>query len=64
MPLRLRWRVRVGCDCPGDGEWQPGECDNCFGEPVEGPLGTIYCACAIGQGAPEGECRCGPEEAS
>lgn len=43
-------------------EWQPGECDMCFGETVQGPLGPIHCACAIGQGAPADECRCGPEE--
>lgn len=46
-------------------EWQEGECDNCYGGDEEGvtatgPLGPLYCACFIGQGAdPEG-CRCGP----
>lgn len=43
-------------------DWQPGECDHCFGgPPVEGPLGTLYCACEIGQGAPPEACACGPE---
>jgi hypothetical protein len=46
-----------------DGEWQPGECDRCYGgPPVEGPLGTLYCACKIGQGAPLHKCLCGPED--
>jgi hypothetical protein len=48
-----------------DGEWQPdrGECDHCFGgPPIEGPLGTLYCACEIGQGASAENCACGPEE--
>lgn len=45
-----------------DEEWQEGECDNCFGETVQGPLGPIYCACAIGQGAADEDCVCGPEE--
>ena len=48
-------------------EWRPGECDMCFGGDengvtATGPLGPIFCACAIGQGAPVDECRCGPEE--
>lgn len=48
-------------------EWQPGECDMCFGGDengvtATGPLGPLYCACFIGQGAPADECRCGPEE--
>lgn len=53
-----------------DEEWQPGECDACFGSTPEDlrraaeGLGIVpVCACAIGQGAPEGECQCGPEEA-
>lgn len=41
-------------------DWQEGECDNCYGETVDGPLGPIYCACAIGQGADPEDCRCGP----
>lgn len=50
-----------GCECPGDpDEWKPGQCDNCYGETVNGPLGPIYCACAIGQGANLEDCRCGP----
>ena len=49
-----------GCECPGDGEWQPGECDGCYGETVDGPLGPIGCACAMGQGAADEDCRCGP----
>lgn len=49
----------------GDEEWKPGECDNCYGGDENGvtansPFGPIYCACFIGQGAPEDECRCGP----
>ncbi|MGW2251369.1 hypothetical protein ACWCXH_14310 [Kitasatospora sp. NPDC001660] len=50
-----------------DGEWQPGECDHCSGGDengvtATGPLGSLYCACFIGQGAgPEG-CVCGPED--
>ena len=43
-------------------EWQPGECDNCFGgPPVTSVLGTLYCACQIGQGAAPEDCVCGPE---
>lgn len=48
-------------------EWQPGECDMCAGSTPEdleraSQGGFIpVCACAIGQGAPAGECRCGPE---
>lgn len=49
-----------GCECPGDGEWRPGECDNCWGDTIDGPLGPIHCACAIGQGAGDEDCRCGP----
>jgi len=41
-------------------EWREGECDHCYGETVDGPLGPIYCACQIGQGADEGDCVCGP----
>lgn len=40
-------------------EWREGECDRCYGETVDGPLGPIYCACAIGQGASEDDCVCG-----
>lgn len=52
-------------DEPGSEEWQPGECDNCSGGDengvtATGPLGPVYCACFIGQGADEDECRCGP----
>lgn len=48
-------------------EWQEGECDHCFGGDengvtATGPLGDLYCACAIGQGASPDECRCGPVE--
>lgn len=49
-------------------EWQPGECDNCSGGDANGvtavgPLGPLYCACRIGQGAEDAtECRCGPLE--
>jgi hypothetical protein len=43
-------------------EWTEGECDRCFGgEPVVGPLGTLYCACEIGQGAAPEDCLCGPD---
>jgi hypothetical protein len=55
-------------DEPADAEeWQPGECDMCFGGDengvtATGPLGPLFCACAIGQGADEENCRCGPEE--
>ena len=50
-------------------EWQEGECDMCFGGDengvtATGPLGPLYCACAIGQGADEENCRRGPEEES
>lgn len=52
-------------DTPDAEEWQPGECDNCYGGDdngvtADGPLGPIYCACFIGQGADEDNCRCGP----
>jgi hypothetical protein len=48
-------------------EWREGECDNCSGGDengvtATGPLGDLYCACRIGQGAPEDECRCGDED--
>ena len=43
-------------------EWREGECDHCYGETVDGPLGPIYCACAIGQGADEDDCLCGPPQ--
>ncbi|MEU5596652.1 hypothetical protein [Streptomyces sp. NPDC020298] len=50
-------------------EWQEGQCDMCTGSTPEdlkrasepGALIPV-CACAIGQGAPPDECRCGPEE--
>lgn len=45
-------------------EWREGECDRCYGETVDGPLGPIYCACAIGQGASEDGCVCGPPVAA
>jgi len=46
-----------------DGEWQEGECDRCYGgPPVTGPLGPLYCACEIGQGAAPEDCLCGPED--
>jgi hypothetical protein len=42
-------------------EWQPGECDNCYGETVTNrPAGWTACACIIGQGADPEDCRCGP----
>lgn len=51
-------------------EWQPGTCDNCYGSTEEdleraakGPGLIPVCACAIGEGAPLGECRCGPPTA-
>ncbi|MFD5436621.1 hypothetical protein ACFWJ4_31285 [Kitasatospora sp. NPDC127067] len=44
-------------------DWQPGECDHCTGgEPIESPLGLLYCACWIGQGADPENCVCGPDE--
>ncbi|MFD8080720.1 hypothetical protein ACFV4F_03360 [Kitasatospora sp. NPDC059722] len=44
-------------------DWQPGECDHCTGgEPTDGPLGLLYCACQIGQGADPADCLCGPED--
>jgi hypothetical protein len=53
-------------DVPDGREWQPyqGECDNCSGGDANGvtatgPLGPLYCACKIGQGATEEECVCG-----
>lgn len=47
-----------------NGEWQPGECDMCSGRDVivDGPLGPLLCACAIGQGAPLNECICGTDD--
>lgn len=47
------------------GEWEPGTCDNCSGGDengitATGPLGPLYCACRIGQGADTENCRCGP----
>ncbi|GAB7182173.1 hypothetical protein ATKI12_2004 [Kitasatospora sp. Ki12] len=49
-------------DTDGSEDWQPGECDHCpGGEPVETPLGLIYCACQIGQGADPENCACGPD---
>lgn len=42
-----------------DEEWQEGQCDNCTGGQVSTPLGALYCACAIGQGADAEDCRCG-----
>lgn len=66
-------RHDCGCDCPCDDdccidggdcedaeEWQPGECDHCYGQTVQGPLGPIHCACAIGEGADPEDCHCGP----
>lgn len=44
-----------------DEEWRDGECDRCYGETVNGPLGPIQCACAIGQGADLENCLCGRE---
>lgn len=51
-----------GCECPGGDDWYPGQgqCDHCYGQTLDGPLGPIYCACAIGQGASFEDCRCGP----
>lgn len=45
-------------------DWRQGGCDHCYGETVDGPLDPIYCACAIGQGASEDDCACGPPEVS
>ncbi|MFF2074634.1 hypothetical protein ACFVXG_07745 [Kitasatospora sp. NPDC058162] len=47
-----------------DGEdWQPGRCDRCTGgDPIETPIGLVYCACRIGQGADPENCACGPAE--
>lgn len=45
-------------------DWRQGECDRCYGETVDGPLGPIHCACAIGQGASEDDCVCGPPDAA
>lgn len=49
----------------GDDEWRPGECDHCYGGDengvtADGPLGPLYCACLIGEGAAEDDCHCGP----
>lgn len=54
-------------DYDDDQEWKPGEgeCDNCSGGDengvtATGPLGALYCACKIGQGAETPDlCRCG-----
>ncbi|MFJ6530869.1 hypothetical protein ACIQMZ_37185 [Streptomyces longwoodensis] len=49
-------------------EWREGQCDNCSGGDAagvtaEGPLGPLYCACKIGQGAEDpNDCTCGPEK--
>ncbi|MEV6833505.1 hypothetical protein AB0N17_03070 [Streptomyces sp. NPDC051133] len=50
-------------------EWQEGECDMCLGSTPEDlarasePDALVpVCACALGQGAPADECRCGPED--
>lgn len=53
-----------GCYCPCTddtvGEWQPGECDHCWGIVIlDAPMSPV-CACATGQGAPLHECVCGP----
>lgn len=50
-------------------EWHFGECDNCYGGDENGvtatsPLGPVFCACFIGQGADEEDCRCGPPAAT
>lgn len=52
-----------------DEEWQEGECDNCYGGDengvtATGPLGDVFCACKIGQGADVEDCRCGPPSAT
>ncbi|MFF2616382.1 hypothetical protein [Kitasatospora sp. NPDC058046] len=46
---------------PEDPEnWVPGQCDHCSGgDPIETPIGTLYCACQIGQGAAPENCACG-----
>lgn len=60
--------MRVYDDDPGgefdedSEEWSEGECDHCFGETVQTPFGLVYCACAIGQGAPPESCVCGPAD--
>ncbi|KJY38126.1 hypothetical protein [Streptomyces sp. NRRL S-495] len=44
-------------------DWQPGECDCCTGgEPIETPIGLLYCACQVGQGAAPENCACGPDK--
>lgn len=55
-------------DVPDALEWQPGECDMCAGVSGQAELAAQMasaiipvCACATGQGAPLGECYCGPE---
>ncbi|MFE9448314.1 hypothetical protein [Streptomyces sp. NPDC006739] len=61
--------AEVWADDQDDEEWQEGQCDMCFGSTpedlqraAESPGIVPVCACAIGQGAPADECRCGPEE--
>lgn len=49
--------------CDESEEWQTGECDRCYGgPPITSPLGTLYCACQIGQGAAPEDCLCGPQD--
>lgn len=54
-------------DPEGDEEWRPGTCDNCAGDSGQAERAAQMasaiipvCACAIGQGAPPGQCHCGP----
>lgn len=54
-------------DYPDAQEWQQGQCDRCSGGDEQGvtatgPLGPLYCACHIGQGADPENCQCGPLE--
>lgn len=49
--------------------WTEGQCDNCTGSsPAEVAAAAMtsaiipVCACAIGQGATDGTCVCGPED--
>jgi hypothetical protein len=57
-----------GLDDDDAPEWQPGECDMCVGASGQAELAAQMasaivpvCACLMGQGAPLGECMCGPE---
>ncbi|MFV6033178.1 hypothetical protein [Streptomyces sp. NPDC056264] len=45
-------------------EWEPGQCDHCWGLPAGAEPGLLSpgCACLLGQGADPNECSCGPED--